>query len=270
AAVAARMTTLLGVIESSYPSAPSEKFASAFTNSMSEAEFLSEALIFSGKPVERCKRAASSFASFLNSASAWMKVVDVNGNVPSRTSTFIGAGMMGTESAAKIRNEKAAMNVARTIVFMRHLSVSALEVLLAFFQRFSLRLPQEKCRGEKIDDRATREYEKHCGITVLANRGQKDSGNGGGDGDVDEQGDAHSLGANPGGHQFRKRQPDTDPRPNGEKRHETINQNGRQPAVLLRGHGRDDGVLDFQRRCARSIQIREGIFEKGRYLALRE
>src|SRR6185503_18439048 len=110
---------------------------------------------------------------------------------------------MEIESAAKTRAEKMAMNVARRIFFMNSKSVSALEMLLDFFQRFSFRLRQDKRGGQKINHRASGEYEKHRGIAILADGRQKDSGDGGGDADVDAQGNAHSIGTDARGHQFR-------------------------------------------------------------------
>ena len=115
---------------------------------------------------------------------------------------------------------------------MSGLSVSALKMPFDFFERFSFRLRQDKRCGDKINDCAAGENKKHRGIAVLPNCRQKDPGDGGGDRNVDKQGNAHAFGTDPGGHEFGKREPDADARSDGEECHETINQDGGPPTAV--------------------------------------
>ena len=115
-------------------------------------------------------------------------------------------------------------------------------MFLDFFEGFSLRFRQEERRRDEINHRAAGEDEEHGGVAMPADRGQKEGGDGGGDGLVDQQRDAHAVGADARGHELGERQPDTDARTDGEEAHEHEGAEGGEPAVPGAGHGRDEGV----------------------------
>ena len=80
---------------------------------------------------------------------------------------------------------------------------------------------------------------------------------------VEDQRDAHAVGADAGGHQFRERQPDADAGAHGVERHEHVEAEGDEPAVARVGHRAENCLLDFQRRGLRGIEIGERILEEG-------
>ena len=82
-------------------------------------------------------------------------------------------------------------------------------MFLDFFQGFSLRLRQEERGGDEKNHGESGKHEKHGRVTVFADGRQENSGDGGRNGLVDEQRDAHAVGADARRHQFRQRQPDT-------------------------------------------------------------
>ena len=91
-------------------------------------------------------------------------------------------------------------------------------MLFDFFERLALGFRQEERGGDEIDHRAAGEGEEHRRIAVLADGRQEDGRDGRGDGLVDQQRDAHAVGADAGRHQFRERQPDADAGADGEER----------------------------------------------------
>jgi len=69
----------------------------------------------------------------------------------------------------------------------------ALKVRFNLLQRFSFRFGQEPRGGDEIDNGTCRKPEEHGGVSVLADRGQKDCGDSRGNRLVNDQRDAHSV-----------------------------------------------------------------------------
>ena len=100
---------------------------------------------------------------------------------------------------------------------------------------------------------------------MLADGGQKHGGDGGRNGLINQQGNAHTVGANPRWHQLRKCQPDAHSRSDREKRHEDEETNRHQPAIVSGRHRSYQCIINPERRMARSIEIAERIREKRNY-----
>src|SRR5580658_11044775 len=88
----------------------------------------------------------------------------------------------------------------------------ALKVFFDFFERLAFGLRQQKARSEEINDAATREDEEHRPIAVSTDGRKKNCGDGRCDALVDQQCDAHAVGANARGHQFGQSEPDANTR----------------------------------------------------------
>src|SRR5208283_782860 len=121
-------------------------------------------------------------------------------------------------------------------------------------------------RGEEINYRAGSETKKHNRIAILADRRQENGGDQGGDCLVEQQGNAHSIGANASGHQLRKREPYTYSGADGEECHKKAETDRNQPAVFRIGHRSDEGIINFERSLAGSIEIAEWIRKKCDHL----
>src|ERR1035437_7070567 len=76
------------------------------------------------------------------------------------------------------------------------------EMRLDLFQGFALGFRQEEGRHDEVDHREAGEEEEDGRVTVLADEGQEDTGERGGGQQVEDQRDAHSIGADAGGHQL--------------------------------------------------------------------
>ena len=74
---------------------------------------------------------------------------------------------------------------------------------------------------------------------MFAHGGQEDRCDCGGDRLVDQKRDAHAIGADARGHEFRKGQPHTNSGADRKEGHEEIECDGHQPAILLAGHRSD-------------------------------
>src|ERR1700674_4835697 len=127
------------------------------------------------------------------------------------------------------------------------------EMRLDLLQRLSFRFRQEHGGSDEINHGAARKAPKHGGIAILSYRGQKYGGNTGGNGLVNQQGNAHAVRSNAGGHQFRERQPHTDSRADRKKGHKYKKSNSDLPSTALAGQGSNKSVIDSQRREARSV-----------------
>src|SRR5271157_6549981 len=79
---------------------------------------------------------------------------------------------------------------------------------LDLLERLALGLRQEEGSHDEVHDGEAREEEEHGRVAVLADERQKDAGESGGDQLVDDQRDAHAVGADARGHQLREGQPD--------------------------------------------------------------
>src|SRR5580704_4592533 len=137
------------------------------------------------------------------------------------------------------------------------------EVLFDFFQGFALGFGKEEGGGGEIDYGAGSESKEHGGVTVLADGGKKDGGNGGGDGLVDEKSNAHAVGPDARGHQFGEGEPDAYARTDSVESDEDVEADRDKPAVLWTRHWSDQGVLDFQGSGASRVEIAEGIGKEG-------
>jgi len=138
----------------------------------------------------------------------------------------------------------------------------AFEVFLDFFQSFALGFGQEEGGGDEVDDGEAGEHEEHGGVAVLADDRQENCREGGGNHLIDDQGDAHAVGADAGGHQFRQRQPDAHAGADGVESHEHVERNGDEHAIVLIGDGRNEGLFDAERCRAGGVDVGEGVFEK--------
>ena len=143
-----------------------------------------------------------------------------------------------------------------------NLQLAVVEMLFDFFQSLALGLRQEDCGGDEVDDGAGGESEEHGRVAVLADRGQKHGGNGCRDSLINQESDAHAVGANSGGHQFRKRQPDADSGTNRKKCHKDEEADRHQPAILRTRDRSNQGVVNFQRSIARNLEVGKRIGEE--------
>ena len=139
---------------------------------------------------------------------------------------------------------------------------AAFKMFFDFFQGFSLGFRQKESRRDEIDHRAAGKGEEHRRVAILANGRQEDGGDGGGDGLIDEERDAHAVGPDARGHQFREREPDADTGADRKKSHEREQADGGEPTVMRRGNGRDERVLNFERRVGCGVEIGEWIREE--------
>jgi hypothetical protein len=139
----------------------------------------------------------------------------------------------------------------------------AFEMCFDLFQRLALGFRKEEDNGDEVDDGERSEEKEHGRVAVFGDEGQKDTGQDCGNKLIDEQGDAHAVGADSGGHELRQRQPYADTGAHGAEGHEAVKADGNQPAVMSTGHLANDGLSYFERRGAGCVEIREGILEEG-------
>src|SRR6185312_11337707 len=140
---------------------------------------------------------------------------------------------------------------------------AAFEIGLDFFERFALCFRQEKHCDQEVNDSEAGEKEKHGRVSILAHKGQENSGERSGDKLVDDQRDAHSIGADAGGHELGKSDPDNRAGADGEESHEEIKAECHKPTMTGGGNTRDDGLLDTQGSGPRNLQVAKWILEKG-------
>jgi hypothetical protein len=79
-------------------------------------------------------------------------------------------------------------------------------MFLDFFQSFPLGFRQEKRGSDEVNHGEAGECKEHCRIAVFADGWQEDGGDGRRNGLVDDQRDAHAVGADARGHQLGQHQ----------------------------------------------------------------
>src|ERR1700733_3591073 len=111
------------------------------------------------------------------------------------------------------------------------------EMRFDFLQSLAFRFWQERDRSDEVDNRARGKAEEHGCVSVFSDGGQEHGGDRRRDSLVNQQGNTYAVGANPGGHQFRKREPNAPPRTDCIKRHKNEESDRYQPAVVRAWHG---------------------------------
>src|SRR5437899_608296 len=132
-------------------------------------------------------------------------------------------------------------------------------------QSFPFRFWEEYRGGDEVNYGTSSKTKKHGRVTMLADGGQKHGGDGGRNGLINQQGNAHTVRANPRWHQFRKRQPHAHSRSDREKRHEDEETNRHQPAIVSGRQRRDQCIVNSEGSLARRIKIAKWIREKRDY-----
>ena len=130
------------------------------------------------------------------------------------------------------------------------------------FQRLALCLREKEENRQQIDHRKPGEQEEHRGIPMLADDREEDSRKRRCNRLVDDEGEAHAVGANARRHQLRQRDPHAHPRTKRVERHKPIQTESYKPTMSRVWNVPDIGSVNLQRRSASGIQIGEGIFEK--------
>ena len=140
-------------------------------------------------------------------------------------------------------------------------------------QGFALGLGQQECGGQEVDDRESRKQVEHRRVAVLANEGQEDGLEDGRNELVEDEGDAHAVGADARGHEFRERQPDADAGAGGVEGNEHIDEEGDEPAMAPLRYGAEDSFVDFEGSGFGGFEVGKGILKErlnlvGRHCSL--
>ena len=106
----------------------------------------------------------------------------------------------------------------------------AREVSFDLLQCAAARFGQQEERDEEIEHGAGGPEEKHGGVAEVADDGKKEVGDERGDGEIEQEGDAHADGTDARGHEFGEHEPDDDAGSDGVGADEEAEQGGDEPS----------------------------------------